>query len=623
MLGAGPVARGNGGKPPAGEWERWERGVVADSEVMPPSAVPPPPPPSGPRDRAGDNAAALAELAEDYHRLQMSADPLLATYYGLDVHRDRLPDLTEAGRGRVRDDTAALRHRVGRIDPSRLSPTEETSRVMLLRLMGDDLAALDGRWSARSVDDFAFAPSAELLYHLGRTQVLDDGHGHAHVRRLAAVGAFLDGALEEHRRAVADRMTPTARGVAEAVERVRRVAVTPAGTSPLLAPLSDRGPLVREQAANAYREVVVPALHRYADGLQRDVAPSARPDDRAGLCWTDDGAEVYGAMLSHFTTLDRPDPAGIHQQGLAIVAALQEEIAEVGQRLLGLSDPAAITERLLNDPSLDYADPSEIVPHAQAIFDRAAEAAGAVIGRLPTTPCIVKPVPEDETGAGAAFYDPPTPARPHGIYWVNIVDPRLHRYEAEATAFHEAAPGHHTQLGLQAELDLPAFRRIGTFLSGYGEGWGLYTERLADELGWYSGDLDRLGMLATDMMRACRLVLDTGLHHHGWSRQQAIEWFTAHAPLSAELIVSEVDRYIVYPGQACSYMLGRLEIQRLRAAATRQLGGRFDLSGFHDTILGEGAVPLAALQPMVDRWVDSRAQPTVAQGSAQAGGGGG
>ena len=130
-------------------------------------------------------------------------------------------------------------------------------------------------------------------------------------------------------------------------------------------------------------------------------------------------------------------------------------------------------------------------------------------------------------------------------------------------------------------------------------------------------------MLATDMMRACRLVLDTGLHHHGWSRQRAIEWFTAHAPLSPELIVSEVDRYIVYPGQACSYMLGRLEIQRLRAEATRQLGGRFDLSGFHDTILGEGAVPLAALQPMVDRWVASRAQPTVAQGSAQAGGGGG
>lgn len=579
---------------------------MADSADMPSPAVPPPPPSAAlPDDPARDNAKALAELAEAYHQLQMSADPLMATYYGLDVHRDRLPDTTAEGRDRVRRETAALRHRVGRIDPAGLSPTEETTRLVLLRLTGDDLAALDGRWSARSVDDFAFGPSAELLYHLGRTQVLDDVHGHEHVRRLAAVGAYLDGALAEHRRAVADGMTPTARGVAEAVRRVRRVAGTPAETSPLLAPLSDRDPVVRAQAANAYREVVVPALHRYADGLERHVAPGARPDDRSGLCWTDDGAEVYGAMLSHFTTLDRPDPAAIHDQGLEIVSALQEEIAEVGQRLMGLSDPAAISERLLNDPSLDYADPSEIVPHAQAICDRAAEAARAVFGRLPTTPCIVKPVPEDETGAGAAFYDPPTPSRPHGIYWVNTVDPRLHRYEAEATAFHEAAPGHHTQLGLQAELDLPAFRRIGTFLSGYGEGWGLYTERLADELGWYSGDLDRLGMLATDMMRACRLVLDTGLHHHGWSRQQAIEWFTAHAPLSPELIVSEVDRYIAYPGQACSYMLGRLEIVRLRAQATEQLGDRFDLSGFHDTILGEGAVPLAVLQPMVDRWVAS------------------
>jgi uncharacterized protein (DUF885 family) len=193
------------------------------------------------------------------------------------------------------------------------------------------------------------------------------------------------------------------------------------------------------------------------------------------------------------------------------------------------------------------------------------------------------------------------------MYYVNTHDPASNStFETASIAFHEAIPGHHLQIAISTELEgLPAFQRFSTGHTAYVEGWGLYSERLAEEMGLYERDLDRLGMLAADSLRSCRLVVDTGLHALGWSRQQAIDFMAAHAPASLESITVEVDRYIDIPGQALAYRVGQREIFRLRATAQERLGDAFDIQGFHDTVLGSGAVTLPVLAMLVARWADS------------------
>jgi uncharacterized protein (DUF885 family) len=214
--------------------------------------------------------------------------------------------------------------------------------------------------------------------------------------------------------------------------------------------------------------------------------------------------------------------------------------------------------------------------------------------------CVVAETP---SGPTAFYFRPATDGSRPGMFFVNTADPtRWGKFEIESMAYHEGIPGHHLQLAIAQELEgIPEFRKHA-FISAYGEGWGLYTERLADEMGLYSSALERMGMLSADSMRAGRLVVDTGLHAKGWSRQQAIDYFRANSPMSVGTIEGEVDRYIGMPGQACSYMIGRLEIQRMRREAEASMGTRFDIKGFHDTVLGSGLVPLGTLDRMIKEW---------------------
>jgi uncharacterized protein (DUF885 family) len=229
---------------------------------------------------------------------------------------------------------------------------------------------------------------------------------------------------------------------------------------------------------------------------------------------------------------------------------------------------------------------------------------GDWFGVTPLTDCRVK-----ETTAGAvAFYFPPAEdaSRP-GVFFMNVADPTSWAtYEVEATAFHEGIPGHHLQIAIAQELGdkVPAFRRH-TYVGAYSEGWGLYTERLADEMGLYGSELDRVGMLSADSLRASRLVVDTGIHAMGWSRRRAMDYMAANTPMTHHAIEEEVDRYICYPGQACSYMIGRLEILRIRKEAQARLGNRFDIRGFHDAVLTHGEMTLETLGRVVSEWAAS------------------
>jgi uncharacterized protein (DUF885 family) len=371
-------------------------------------------------------------------------------------------------------------------------------------------------------------------------------------------------------------------------------------------------PAFRAERDRLLAEVVHPALARYREMLEVDVLPHGRPDDRPGLCWLPDGEDYYARLVRAHTTTDR-SPAELHQIGLDLIAGLRDEYAEVGSRALGTADLGEIFARLRTDPTLRWRDGEELLTTARATIARAERAAPQWFGRLPSQQCQVAAVPEAEApGAPAAYYFMPAldGSRP-GVYFANTHQAAERgRATYEAVAFHEGVPGHHFQLTLAQELtDLPLVRRVIPF-NAYGEGWGLYAERLADEMGLYSGDLARLGMLSEDSMRAARLVVDTGLHAMGWSRQQVVDYLQANTATPATEVETEADRYIAAPGQALAYMVGRLEIQRLRAEAQGILGDRFDIRGFHDTVLGSGSLPLTVLAELVHAWATAQPSPT-------------
>ena len=247
-----------------------------------------------------------------------------------------------------------------------------------------------------------------------------------------------------------------------------------------------------------------------------------------------------------------------------------------------------------------------MLAHARRVVAAAEAEAPKWFATVPEVACNVEPVPgAEEAGMATAYYMPGSVdgSRP-GTYYLNTSQPELrHRYGAEDIAFHEAVPGHHFQLTIAMESkDLVPARQV-LFDTACAEGWGLYAERLADEMGLYSDDLSRMGLFAADAWRAGRLVVDTGLHALGWTRREAIDWMAAHAPLPLLEVETEIDRYISYPGQALAYMVGRREIVRLRTEAAAQLGARFDLREFHDLILRVGILPLPALDRTVERWV--------------------
>jgi uncharacterized protein (DUF885 family) len=367
----------------------------------------------------------------------------------------------------------------------------------------------------------------------------------------------------------------------------------------------------REELAEVARSVIRPGLQRYRDVLASELQPVARPDDRAGLCWLgDDGAQIYDSLIRQHTTLDDLGAEEIHKLGLAEVERLADEYAEVGGELFGTEVQSEIFARLQGDQSLRYTTADEIMAHVHQCVDGAWAEIGDWFGLLPESPCDIVPVPDFlAKDAPAAYYFQPAAdgSRP-GAYCVNLHNPTERgRYETASIAFHEAIPGHHLQLTIATELtELPRFQRFSINNTAYAEGWALYTERLADEMGLYESALDRLGLLAGDSWRSCRLVVDTGLHALGWSRQQAIDFMVTNVPAALDHIQVEVDRYIAMPGQALAYKVGQLEIQRLRAAAESTSHGTFDIKGFHDTVLGSGSLSLPVLRGLVAGWSRSR-----------------
>jgi uncharacterized protein (DUF885 family) len=301
-------------------------------------------------------------------------------------------------------------------------------------------------------------------------------------------------------------------------------------------------------------------------------------------------------------------PQAIHDTGLAEMAKIQEEMRAIGKRSFGVEDPQKLIALVKTDPKYRFRSREELIAYAESAVERAKQAVPKYFGRLPKAPVIVEPYPPflEKTAPGGQAIPPSADGKP-GKYMINAYNATAQsRAGLESTAFHEAYPGHHLQIATALEREgLHPIQRY-FFLSGFGEGWALYTERLSDEMGLFSSDVDRLGLLSNEALRAARLVVDSGMHALGWTRQRAIDYLLAHTTETPSHAASEIDRYIAVPGQATAYMIGNLEIRRLRAEAERTLGAKFDLRAFHDLLLEDGALPLSAVRTKVEGWIRSR-----------------
>ncbi|MDH5422046.1 MAG: DUF885 domain-containing protein, partial [Acidimicrobiia bacterium] len=350
------------------------------------------------------------------------------------------------------------------------------------------------------------------------------------------------------------------------------------------------------EVAERVDRVVKPALRRLVAELTTTTVPAGRPDDRPGLLHLDGGAELYRRLVGAHTTLDVA-PEHVHAVGLAQVARLEEEYLSLAGPLLGTTQIEEIYLRLRTDDSLHHHDADEIIADALRAFEKAQAAMGDWFGVLPRADCVASAT---EVGALAYYRTPSEDGTQPGHFFFNTSEPSMWAtFQVAAIAYHEGIPGHHLQLalGMENENVHPLHRHL--YLPGFGEGWGLYTERLADEMGLYEDDWERVGMLFADSLRACRLVVDTGMHALGWTRQQAIDYMVAHSPMAVYEVEQEIDRYIGAPGQATSYMMGRLEIDKIRSEAETELGQGFDVKAFHDAVLSFGTVPLPVLREIV------------------------
>lgn len=552
----------------------------------------------------------IADLAQRRLDQILQSDPLEATLIGYRDQDRHLADLSVAAQQAEAAERAALRADLLALDTTGLSEQETVTYDVLLANLdyADDADEADPL--AFTVAAFPVSPSSMMLAYLRMVVATDAQQAEDYLARLTELPRYLAQAAERLATGRAAGLTAVAHLVTMATEQIDRFLAAPTDALRIGLPPDWAGAAAWEVAfAEVVARDVVPAFEAYRTVLVKAVLPTARDQEHCGLVHLPDGDERYRRLARLHTTTDRT-PDELHALGLDLVAAIHAEFRELGARALGTADLAEIFGRLQDDPALRWQTSQQILDAAKTAVRRAEAAAPQWFGQVPAAVCALEAIPELEAdGAPAAYYMQPAldGSRP-GTYYSNVSEPtKRTSFDLESVAFHEAVPGHHFQISLALELpDLPVIRRLSMF-TAYVEGWGLYAERLADEMSLYSDDLQRLGMLSADAWRASRLVVDTGIHALGWSRQRAVDFMTQNTPVAPIEVQAEIDRYIAYPGQALSYMTGRLDILAQRDKARNALGDAFDIREFHDVVLGSGALPLTVLGQVVDRWLAARA----------------
>jgi len=553
----------------------------------------------------GEPAGGLAALARDYWQWQLRERPEEATTLGDHRYDDRLTDLSEPARTRRRDEVRALQARLGRIDRESLRGEDRVSwevlRIELEQVLGWDDHGLY-RWNVDQMygPQVSFGELAQN-FHPRRTEADRQNLR----KRYAAFGGYIDQYIANLRSGL-QRGTVATRMATERV--IAQVAKHVDGACEVFA-IADAG-----VAAEA-RADVCPAFSRLLEFLRTEYLPRARTE--VGISALPRGDEAYRFLIGvHTGTTYSPEQ--IHEIGLRELASIETEMEAIARKLGHQGTLREFTDKLRADKTQYATDANQLLDGFRAICRRADEALPRAFGRLPKQGYEVKAIEAFRArDAVAAFYYPAPDDRSRlGVFYVNT--DRLEarpRYNMAALAFHEAVPGHHLQVTLAQEAErLPNFRRHGGF-TAFVEGWALYSERLSDELGLYPDDLARFGMLGYQAWRASRLVVDTGIHHLRWTREQALSFLSAHTALARTEVENEIDRYIIWPGQALAYKIGEIEIRTLRRHAEEALGAAFDLRAFHDELLGSGAVPMPALRAKIEALVarSRKTAPTAAR----------
>jgi uncharacterized protein (DUF885 family) len=564
------------------------------------------PPAAAPATRADSLARQVNALADEVMQTAITRSPELATYIGLPGFRhEGLSDNSLATMRRYEAEDDAFAARVLAIDPEPLVGRPEFVTLGFLREAAQSGAqgrVCHNEYWAGVNQMFGWQVS---LPRLAAVQPVgtDDLRQQA-LTRWRGLDTQIDNEIANLREGLRQGYSAPRVNVRRVIQQMEELVAMPPAQSPFASPMQrDSNPEFRREFEQVMANDLYPAVRRYRDFLVNEYLPASR--EAIGIVGNPAGVDCYRAAVRSFTTLDVP-AREIHEIGLREMAKIQNEMRTIAQRSFNTTDVPGLLERFRTEPQYLFRTRQEIVDYAAAAIQRGKEAMPRWFGRLPQSDVVIEPYQEfEEKSAPGASYETPSEdgTRP-GKYRINTYKPdEQTRVGIESTAFHESIPGHHLQLAIAQERQ--GAHIITRFMgnSGFSEGWGLYSERLADEMGLFSSDMDRMGLLSNEALRAARMVVDPGIHVLGWTREQAIDYMLAHTAENRQAVENEVDRYIGWPGQATAYMLGNLEIRRLREMAERELGSRFDIRTFHDKVLEDGSVPLPFLRAKIERWI--------------------
>jgi uncharacterized protein (DUF885 family) len=554
----------------------------------------------------GGEGGKLHDLFDRQWAHTMTEYPELATMTGWPDGHDRWTDQSIDAIARRRAEASRWLHEARAIDTGSLAEIDRRSHEMFVAVeqQSVDASQFPGEYLVLNQLD---GPQVDVPFLLGvmgkdTTKEAEDVLG-----RLRGIPDLVEQTIELLRQGMRLGLTPPSiclREVPAQLEQHVRVDER----NPLLAAVADLPDDARTEAHVIVRDACAPVYEK----LHAFVTESYLPACRESIALTDlpDGKEWYAERVRYHTTTDLT-PEEIHETGQSEVRRIVAEMDEVMASTGFTGDRAAFAEHLRTESSLYFTSEDELLGFYRDIAKRIDPGVVRLFSHLPRLPFGIVPVPPEQAPSQpAAYYMPGSLELGRaGMFYANTYDLASRpRWNMESICLHEAVPGHHFQIALAQETDgLPQFRRNSLSCTAYIEGWGLYCETLGDELGLYDDPYQRYGALDAELMRACRLVLDTGMPALGWTREQAIDFFVGHSPSPKHEIVVEVDRYIVWPGQALAYKVGALKIQELRDRASGALGDRFDLRAFHDEVLRHGALPLGMLEHVIDEWLNAAA----------------
>jgi uncharacterized protein (DUF885 family) len=550
-----------------------------------------------------DAAAVLRGLDRELTGCYLRRRPLTAAQLGDPSWREQLlPAVTSDAAADLTRQVGDIRRRLAVVPAGELDAEDRLTLDMMTELSGyelDELAAGSGRYVVTPLPEAGL--TSQLILLLPQASLRDDADLDTFERACAQVPQVLADSLAELAAGRSAGQHPVGHLTRRAIEQIEQYLSTPA-QGDRFSRAASAAPCPGAGAAAARVAVLVtsairPAFRRYCDALAADVLPQARGTDRPGLCWLPGGAEVYQAAAAQHTTLDTgAEP--VHAQGLELVARLRGQVEQIAAGLGWTSSFPAARDRLRGDRDLYFTSAGQILATARAAMARALAIVPEWITDLPAATCEVREMSplEARNGVLGRYESAPLDRHRPGYYTIGTADPASRPvYEAEALAYHESVPGHHIEYSKSQEAAIGSPLRRLAEVTPYREGWALYMEHFADELGLYSGPLDRLGMLSFQLWRAGRLVVDTGLHALGWSREQAVDFLWANTILTRRNVENEVDRYIACPGQALGYMTGQIAFERLRSALVRDTSSSAQNRAFHNAVLEHGPLTLGCL----------------------------